>query len=64
MTTPHTDIAGLEAIYDALALAIDDAPDDERERLLAKVALLLANEIQDAPRVLHLIEQAARSTQH
>ena len=42
MTTPHTDIAGLEAIYDALALAIDDAPDDGRERLLAKVALLVS----------------------
>ncbi|WP_353192451.1 DUF2783 domain-containing protein [Pandoraea pnomenusa] len=64
MTAQQTAIAGLEEIYDALALAIDAVPDDKRELLLAKIALLLANEIADPSRVLSLIAQAVRSAQH
>ncbi|MBN4667706.1 DUF2783 domain-containing protein [Pandoraea nosoerga] len=60
MTNAQTAIAGLEEIYDALALAIDDAPADERELRLAKVALLLAHEIDDPQRVIDLIGQASR----
>ncbi|WP_374619202.1 hypothetical protein [Pandoraea sp.] len=55
--------AGLEEIYDTLALAIDAAPSDTRELLLAKVALLLAHEIQNPQRVIDLIRQAAQSAQ-
>ncbi|VVD74272.1 DUF2783 domain-containing protein [Pandoraea anhela] len=58
MTAQQTAIAGLEAIYDTLALAIDAAPPAKRELLLAKVVLLLANEIHDPQRVISLIHQA------
>lgn len=61
MTAPLTAIAGLEEIYDALALAIDATPEDRRELLLAKLALLLANEIDDPHRVIALIGEAART---
>ncbi|VVD86228.1 hypothetical protein PEP31012_01368 [Pandoraea eparura] len=63
MTAQQTANAGLEEIYDTLALAIDAAPQDKRELLLAKVVLLLAHEIPDSQRVIDLIEQAARSAQ-
>jgi hypothetical protein len=59
MTAQQTAIAGLEEIYDTLALAIDAAPQHKGELLLAKVALLLAHEIQDPQRVIDLIAQAA-----
>ncbi|MDR3400725.1 MAG: DUF2783 domain-containing protein [Pandoraea sp.] len=61
MTAPQTAIAGLEEIYDTLALAIDAAPEDKRELLLAKVALLLAHEIRNPQRVIDLIHQAVGS---
>ncbi|VVE07958.1 hypothetical protein PPN31114_02485 [Pandoraea pneumonica] len=61
MTAPLTAIAGLEEIYDTLALAIDATPEDQRELLLAKLALLLANEIDDPQRVIALIGEAART---
>jgi len=61
MTAPLTAIAGLEEIYDTLALAIDATPEDRRELLLAKLALLLANEIDDPQRVIALIGEAART---
>jgi hypothetical protein len=60
MTNAQTAIAGLEDIYDTLALAIDNAPEDKRELLLAKIALLLAREIDDPQRVIDLIGQAER----
>ncbi|VVD89015.1 hypothetical protein PAQ31011_01527 [Pandoraea aquatica] len=63
MTAQQTAIAGLEDIYDTLALAIDATPADKRELLLAKVVLLLANEVRDPQRVIDLIAQAAGSTQ-
>ena len=62
MTAQQTAIAGLEDIYDTLALAIDAAPQDKRELLLAKVVLLLANDLRDPQRVIDLIAQAAGST--
>ncbi|MFJ2994181.1 DUF2783 domain-containing protein [Pandoraea sp. NPDC087047] len=61
MTAQQTAIAGLEDIYDTLALAIDAAPQDKRELLLAKVVLLLANELRDPSRAIDLIRQAAGS---
>ncbi|AKM30844.1 hypothetical protein AB870_13120 [Pandoraea faecigallinarum] len=63
MTAQPSAIAGLEDIYDTLALAIDAAPQDSRELLLAKVVLLLANEVRDPKRVIELIGQAANSAQ-
>lgn len=63
MTAQQTAIAGLEDIYDTLALAIDAAPQDKRELLLAKIVLLLANELRDPQRVIDLIHQAAGSAQ-
>jgi len=61
MTAPQTAIAGLEEIYDTLALAIDAAPEDKRELMLTKVALLLALEIRNPQRVIDLIHQAVGS---
>ncbi|ALS60037.1 hypothetical protein [Pandoraea norimbergensis] len=61
MTAQPTTIAGLEEIYDTLALAIDAAPEDRRELLLAKLALLLANDVGDPQRVIELIGEAART---
>lgn len=63
MTAQQTANAGLEEIYDALALAIDAAQEDKRELLLAKVVLLLAHEIREPQRVIDLIRQAARGAQ-
>jgi hypothetical protein len=54
MTTPPTtplsglDIAGLEAVYDALATAIDAAGPARSELLLVKLALLQARALGDA----------------
>jgi hypothetical protein len=50
----------LEAIYDALAQAVDRAPPGRSELLLAKLALLLAHEIGDAGRVQQHIDAALR----
>lgn len=63
MTPQQTANAGLEEIYDALALAIDAAQEDKRELLLAKVVLLLAHEIREPQRVIDLIRQAAHGAQ-
>ena len=51
-------LADLEQVYDELALAIDGAGPDS-ERFLAKLALLLAQELGDASRVRALIAVAA-----
>lgn len=50
MTTPPTglDIAGLEAVYDRLAQAIDTAGPDKAELFLVKLALLNAQALGDA----------------
>ena len=41
-------IDGLEAVYDALATAIDDAGPDKANLFLVKLALLNANALGDA----------------
>ncbi len=43
-------IAGLEAVFDHLALTIDQVSADKRELFLVKLALLNANAIGDAER--------------
>ena len=51
MTAPHgvtgLDIAGLETVYDALALAIDRAGPGKTDLFLVKLALLNANALAD-----------------
>jgi hypothetical protein len=50
----------LEQVYDRLAEAIDAAPEDRRERLLVKLALLLARELGDRACIERQIEAALR----
>jgi hypothetical protein len=46
--TPALDIAGLEAVYDRLAQAIDQAGPDKSELFLVKLALLNAQALGNA----------------
>jgi Protein of unknown function (DUF2783) len=48
----------LESTYDLLAEAIDNAPAGTSELMLAKLALLLANEIGDPARIRALVQSA------
>ena len=50
-------LADLEQVFDDLATAVDRAG-DHSERFLAKLALLLAQELGDGPRVRGLIDTA------
>ena len=62
-TILNSDQAGARAMEDvflALNAAIDAAPPEQESLLLAKVALLLAHELDDAPRALRAIEAARR----
>lgn len=45
---PTLDIAGLEAVYDTLATAIDRAGPEKAELFLVKLALLNAQALGDA----------------
>lgn len=47
-TSATLPIEGLEAVYDALAQAIDQAGPDKAELFLVKLALLNANALADA----------------
>ncbi len=61
MTTtaaPGLDIAGLEAVYDRLAQAIDAAGPDKAELFLAKLALLQAQALGDAQLFARHVEAA------
>lgn len=48
MSQPTLTIDGLEAVYDALATAIDQAGTDKAQLFLVKLALLNANALGDA----------------
>lgn len=48
MTAPSLPIAGLEQVYDRLAIAIDQAGPEKSELFLVKLALLAANSLADA----------------
>jgi hypothetical protein len=48
MSTPTLKLPGLEAVYDALAQAIDQAGPERTELLLVKLALLNAHALGDA----------------
>ena len=47
MSEPTLTIAGLEAVYDALATALDQAGTDKAQLFLVKLALLNANALAD-----------------
>lgn len=51
-------LPGLEAVYDALAAAIDEAGADKAELFLVKLALLSANAIGDTERFLKQVQTA------
>ena len=51
-------LPGLEATYDRLADAIDAVGETQSERMLVKLALLLAQDLGDADRVAALIAVA------
>ena len=53
MTNSTLTIDGLEAVYDALATAIDQAGQDKATLFLVKLALLNANALADE----HLFQQ-------
>jgi Protein of unknown function (DUF2783) len=53
----------LESTYDLLAEAIDNAPTGTSELMLAKLALLLANEVGDPARIEALIRSALADLQ-
>lgn len=60
MTTPNNTltIPGLEAVYDTLASAIDQAGEEKADLFLVKLALLNANALQD-PEIFNSHVQAA-----
>ncbi|WP_416546881.1 DUF2783 domain-containing protein [Limnohabitans sp. DCL3] len=47
MSEPTLTIGGLEAVYDALATALDQAGTDKAQVFLVKLALLNANALAD-----------------
>lgn len=61
MSTPPTlDFAGLEAVYDELAQAIDQAGEADAPKFLVKLALLSAQALGDAKRFDELVQIALR----
>ena len=58
MTQTTLDIAGLETVYDQLAVAIDAVGADKSELLLVKLALLAANQLGDARQFGEMIAAA------
>ena len=54
------DIAGLEAVYDGLAQAIDQAGEAHTPKFLVKLALLSAQALGDAKRFDELVQTALR----
>ena len=60
MITRKLSVAELEEVYDAIADAVDEAPEDKRLLFLAKLALTLASQLGDAAKVSEAIAAAAR----
>lgn len=58
------DFADLETVYEALARALDRAGPKGRELFLAKLALMLANALDDREKVLAVIEACLREAGH
>ncbi|HAV09762.1 MAG TPA: hypothetical protein DEF12_11780 [Rhodobacteraceae bacterium] len=53
--------ANIETVYEALALKLDTIPTKQHPLYLAKLALLLAHEIDDAPKVITQLNAAAQN---
>lgn len=53
-------LAELEAVYDALAVAINQVGIEQESLFLTKLVLLLANQIGDQPQVEQAITTALR----
>lgn len=49
----------VDRIYDALAALVDRTPPAERERVLARLAVALAEQVDDYEKVLKAIAQSA-----
>ncbi|WP_278534070.1 DUF2783 domain-containing protein [Delftia acidovorans] len=63
-TSPDTlDIAGLEAVYDQLATAIDAAGPQQSELFLVKLALLAAERLGSARQFSELVQAAQQDLQ-
>ncbi len=60
MSVPQLDIAGLEAVYDILAQAIDQAGEQKSELFLVKLALLQAQAQGDASAFAQQVQTALR----
>lgn len=60
MSTPTLKLPGLEAVYDALAQAIDQAGPERAELFLVKLALLNAKTLGDAGAFRCQIDTALR----
>lgn len=50
--------ADADRLYDALAALIDRTPPAERERVLARLVIALAEQVDDYERILKAIESA------
>lgn len=60
MSVPQLDIAGLEAVYDTLAQAIDQAGEQKSELFLVKLAMLQAQAQGDASAFAQQVQTALR----
>ena len=58
--TPTLGIAGLEAVYDTLATAIDEAGEGRSELFLVKLALLQAQALGDADAFRQQVQAALK----
>ncbi len=64
LESPGTlDIAGLEAVYDQLATAIDAAGPQQSELFLVKLALLAAERLGSAQQFSELVQAAQQDHQ-
>lgn len=61
MTTPTLSIPGLEAVYDTLATAIDEAGADKAQLFLVKLALLNANALGSPEQFQQHVQVALKS---
>lgn len=59
----NLDIAGLEAVYDQLATAIDAAGPQQSELFLVKLALLAAERLGSARQFSELVQAAQQDLQ-
>ena len=54
------EFSDLETVYEALAEAMDQVADADRELFLSKLALLMARQLGDAAEALEMIQEARK----